>query len=66
MEVADDVKVTLQEGVLTIKGERKLETPKDAICYTQKRVSGTFTRTIQLPVSVDAGKIDANWSSCRL
>ena len=57
----EEVKVTLQEGILTIRGERKLEAPKDATFYTQERVSGTFTRTIQLPVGVDAGKIDANF-----
>jgi HSP20 family protein len=48
----EDVSVTLQEGVLTVK---------DATYYTQERVSGTFTRTIELPVSVDAGKIDAHF-----
>jgi len=57
----DDVSVTMQEGVLTVKGERKLQAPKDATFYTQERVSGTFTRTIQLPVAVDAGKIDAHF-----
>jgi HSP20 family protein len=57
----DDVKVTLQEGVLTIRGERKVDAAKDVTFYAQERVSGTFTRTIQLPVSVDAGKIDANF-----
>lgn len=57
----EDVSVTLQEGILTVKGERKLHAPKDATYYTQERVSGTFTRTIELPVSVDAGKIDAHF-----
>jgi HSP20 family protein len=57
----DDVHVTLQEGVLSIRGERKLDTPKDATYYAQERLSGTFTRTIQLPVAVDAGKIDASF-----
>ena len=57
----DDVSVTLQEGVLTVKGERKLQAAKDATYYTQERISGTFTRTVQLPVAVDAGKIDAHF-----
>ncbi|HTS20116.1 MAG TPA: Hsp20/alpha crystallin family protein [Verrucomicrobiae bacterium] len=57
----DDVHVTLQQGLLTIKGERKADAPKDANYYAQERVSGTFTRTIQLPVSVEAGKIDASF-----
>jgi HSP20 family protein len=57
----EDVNVTLQEGILTVKGERKLQAPKDATYYTQERVSGTFMRTIQLPVAVEAGKIDAHF-----
>lgn len=57
----EDVSVTLQEGMLTIKGERKTQAPKDATFYVQERVSGTFLRQIQLPVAVDAGKIDAHF-----
>ena len=56
----EDVQVSLQEGVLTIRADRKVELPHDASVYTQERVSGTFTRAVQLPVSVDAGKVDAN------
>ncbi len=57
----EDVKVTLQQGVLTIRGERKIENPKDAAFYAQERVAGTFVRSIQLPVAVDEHKIDANF-----
>jgi HSP20 family protein len=57
----DAVSVTLQEGILMVKGERKLQAPKEATYYTQERVSGAFTRTIQLPVAVDAGKIAAHF-----
>jgi HSP20 family protein len=58
----DDVGVTLQEGVLTVKGERKAEaTSKEATWYLRERDTGSFTRTIDLPVAVDAGKIDAHF-----
>lgn len=57
----EDVNVTLQEGAVTIKGERKLDTPKDTPYYVQERVWGTFTRTIQLPTTVNASKIDARF-----
>ena len=57
----EDVSVTMQEGVLTVKGERKIQAPTDATYYTQERVSGTFMRTVQLPVAVDAGKIAAHF-----
>jgi HSP20 family protein len=57
----EDVNVTLQEGVLTVKGERKIETTKDANYYLRERVAGSFTRAIELPVAVNAGKIDAHF-----
>jgi HSP20 family protein len=57
----EDVSVTLQGGILTVKGERKLHAPKDATWYAHECVSGSFTRAIELPVDVDAGKIDAHF-----
>ncbi|MCS7048383.1 MAG: Hsp20/alpha crystallin family protein [Verrucomicrobiae bacterium] len=57
----DDVQVTLQDGVLTVKGERKVEEFKDATYYLRERLSGPFHRAIELPVEVDAGKIEARF-----
>lgn len=58
----DDVSVTLQDGVLTIKGERKVEPAgKEATWYLQEREHGSFTRAIDLPVAVNASKIDAHF-----
>jgi HSP20 family protein len=58
----DDVSVTLQDNYLTIKGEKKHETEtKETNYYRKERVHGSFTRTIELPSSVDAKKIDAQF-----
>ena len=58
----DDVSVTLQDNCLTIKGEKKHETEtKEANYYRRERVSGSFSRTIELPSTVDAKKIDAQF-----
>ena len=58
----DDVSVTLQENYLTIKGEKKQETEKkDANYFVSERVYGSFTRVVELPVAVDASKIDARF-----
>ena len=58
----DDVSVTLQDNYLTIKGEKKHEVEtKEASYYHKERAYGTFTRTIALPVTVDAKKIDAQF-----
>jgi HSP20 family protein len=58
----DDVSVTLQDHFLTVKGEKKHEAEsKDANYYRRERVYGTFSRTIELPATVDARKIEANF-----
>jgi len=58
----DDVSVTLQDNYLTVKGEKKHETEtKEANYYRRERVAGSFSRTIELPSTVDAKKIDAQF-----
>jgi HSP20 family protein len=58
----EDVSVSLQDNYLTIKGEKKHETEtKEAHYYRCERSYGSFTRTIELPTSVDAKKIDAHF-----
>ena len=58
----DDVSVTLQDNFLTIKGERKAEAEsKDANYYRRERVYGSFSRTFELPGTVDPKKIDAHF-----
>ncbi len=58
-----DVQVTLEDKVLTIKGEKKAEkeeTKKDY--YSCERSYGSFLRSFELPANVDAGKVDATFS----
>lgn len=58
----DDVTVTLQDNYLTIKGEKKSEfEQKDANHFLSERSYGSFTRTIELPVAVDAKRIEARF-----
>ena len=58
----DDVSVTLQDNYLTIRGEKKHETEqKEANYFLSERVYGSFTRTIELPLAVDAKKIEARF-----
>ena len=58
----DDVNVTLQDNYLTIRGEKKHEAEKkEANYFFRERVQGTFSRTLELPVAVDASKIDARF-----
>ena len=44
---------------LTLKGERKPKVPEQAVAHRQERGFGQFSRTLQLPVLVDADKVEA-------
>ncbi|HEY0943595.1 MAG TPA: Hsp20/alpha crystallin family protein [Steroidobacter sp.] len=56
----EDVKVTLQDGSLTISGERKHEkTQKGENEIHVESLYGTFSRTFALPDNIDAKAIHA-------
>jgi len=57
-----DVSVTISGDVLTIKGEKKKEEEeKDEHHYRVERYYGSFQRSFQLPNSVKADKIEADF-----
>ena len=60
---AKDIDVSVKEGALTIRGEKRSETTsdKDGRKYTE-RFFGSFERTIPIPPNIDMDKIDANLS----
>ena len=56
-----DVDVTLENNVLTIRGERRTETENDAKTYHwRERAFGTFERSFTLPATVDRDKVQAS------
>jgi len=59
-----DIKITLSDNILTIRGERKeeQETKKEDY-YCSERVQGNYSRTIALPVEVDSKKIKASFKN---
>lgn len=58
----EDVDITLQEGVLTISGERKAEHEREgAGYYVKERRYGSFRRSMRLPEGVDESKIHARF-----
>jgi HSP20 family protein len=55
-----DVEIRFESGVLTLKGERRLEMEQSRENYHRVELSyGTFTRGFSLPASIDAEKIRA-------
>ena len=61
---AKNIELSLSDDILTIKGEKneeKEEKTKDR--YVSERRYGSFRRSLQLPSSVEAAKIDASFKS---
>jgi len=58
----DDVKITMENSVLTIRGEKKQEqgSMKDSV-HRVERMYGTFQRSFTLPSSVRSEKIEATF-----
>lgn len=58
----DDVKVTVHDGVLTIKGERRQEEEtEDKKMHRIERFYGSFMRRFTLPDNVDENSVKANF-----
>jgi len=56
----EDISVSFENGVLTLKGERKLEQESSKESYHRvERRHGAFSRSFTLPNTVDATRISA-------
>jgi len=59
----ENVEVNVENDVLTIRGERKMEAEEHRGGYLRmESIHGTFTRSFALPESVDAEKVEADLS----
>ena len=60
----EDVEVTVEQGVLNIRGERKFEEAAEGETFHRvERMYGVFERNFTLPNSIDTEKIEANFSN---
>lgn len=60
----DEIEITMDDSVLTIKGEKKEETEKKGKeYYRMERVYGKFFRTIELPETIDSEKIKGTYKN---
>ena len=58
----DDLKITIENGVLTLTGERKFEKEEKGKKYHRvERAYGSFVRSFSLPGNVDASKVNAEF-----
>jgi len=61
---AEDVEITVEENVLSIKGEFAKESESEEENYLiRERQAGSFGRSIRFPVEVDAEAVDANYEN---
>lgn len=59
----DDVKIAIENNVLTIRGEKKQEVErKTERLHRYERSYGAFERTFVLPSTVDSDRIDATYA----
>jgi HSP20 family protein len=57
----EDVEVTMERGVLTIRGERKSERKEERDNYHRiERFSGSFSRRFTLPDAADSDGVEAD------
>ena len=60
----EDINVTVDQGMLTISGERRSEEEKSDRSYHRvERRYGSFRRSISLPRDVDASRVEAKYDN---
>lgn len=61
---AEDVEVTTDQGLLTVKGEKSSTRQREGVrALVTERTRGRFVRTLQLPQGVDESKVEAEFSN---
>lgn len=58
----DNIQITVDDGVLRIRGERKQE-KEDSKCHKVERVYGMFERVVSLPPDADEDDVKAKFSN---
>lgn len=58
-----ELKVSFEDGLLTVSGERHFEQKEDRNYHRIERTYGSFVRTFNLPRSVDGNAISANYTN---
>ena len=60
---ADELDISVTGGTFSISGERKLPVEDEKARYHRReREAGSFSRIVNLPAQIDAGKVEAQCS----
>jgi HSP20 family protein len=60
--ILDDIDITVEDDMLTLRGQRQPDELEGATYHRQERRYGSFLRTFRLPFRVDAGKVEATFA----
>lgn len=53
--------ISYNDGILTVKGEKRKESTEGECCHCAERYAGPFQRSFRIPVKVQSDKIDATY-----
>ena len=56
---ADQIDITAQQNTVTIRAEQQVEQQEGVRYYLRERPAGTWLRSFELPVAIDANRIEA-------
>jgi HSP20 family protein len=57
----NDIQLTLEDSVLTVKGQRKDENHQNRRYFTREMGTGMFSRSFRFPANVDPNKVVASY-----
>lgn len=57
----NNLEISMQQNLLTIKGERRASAVEGATYYRKERVDGAFHRVVTLPEDVDPDQVEASY-----
>ncbi|MGH8475169.1 MAG: Hsp20/alpha crystallin family protein [Methylococcales bacterium] len=57
----DSLDISIQQNLLTMKGERRISTAERATYYRKERYDGPFHRVVTLPDDVDPEQVEASY-----
>ena len=57
----EDIDITVENGTLTIKGEKKVPAESEEQFHRIERRYGAFSRSFSLPQTVDTSKVAADY-----
>ena len=57
----EDISIEFENGLLTLRGDRKLEKAEGVTWHRVERIYGNFSRSFTLPRSVDPERISATY-----